>query len=466
MPYTVRPPARDLILAIDIGTTSMKGGVVSPEGVLLAEHRVVYRDKGSLDYHTWDAQVWIESLRDIVATLGGFERTRAVCVSGQGPTVVPLSETGEPLFYALLWIDQRRLDRPNTRSFFLPKIAWFRERYPDLYARTRWFLSCPEYINFFLTSAVATVSPNPEFDPYFWSPDELAAFDIDPSRFPPFARTATVLGQVSERASRLTGIPPGIPVVAGGNDFLMALLGSATVEVGRVCDRAGTSEGVNLCSRGPVAGRGIRSLPHIIPGLVNASGILASTGRLFEWLRQITGQLERSYRDILQDLANLPLERSHPWFFPGLREDEDYQFADGAFLNLHPEHDRRDLGRAVVESIGFAIRRVLSIFEQGGYDVPEIRVTGGQARNVIWNQMKADITGATVLVPEIEDAELLGAAICALTALGDYPDLLSASRSLNRLRARFTPREDRHRFYRKLYDEYWERWERTMNCRA
>lgn len=440
----------------------MKGGLLGPEGVLLAEHRVVYRDKGSLDYQTWDARVWIESLRDIVATLGGFERTSAVCVSGQGPTVVPVNSQGQPLFYAMLWIDRRQLAKPHTRSFFLPKIAWFKEQHPELYRSTRWFLSCPEYINFFLTGRAATVSPNPEFHPYFWSEEELTLYEVDRDRFPDFAETGQVLGEVTETASRLTGIPPGIPVIAGGSDFLMALLGSATVRVGRVCDRAGTSEGVNLCADRVLHSKGLRTLPHLVSGLYNVSGILSSTGRLFEWLRQITGQLERSYRDILQDIANLPPHRSRPLFFPGLRGQEDFQFAEGAFIDLHPEHDRRDLGRAVVESIGFGIRRILSTFEEAGYSVDEIRVTGGQARNVIWNQMKADITGRTVLVPEIEDAELLGCAICALTAQGRYANFQEAGEALYRLRARFTPREEQHQRYRKLYEEYWEKWERTM----
>ncbi len=461
MPYTVRPPAKDLILAIDIGTTSMKGGLLSPEGVLLAEHRVVYRDKGSWDYHTWDARVWIESLRDIVATLGGYERTQAVCVSGQGPTVVPVDVLGQPLFYAMLWIDRRQLAKPDTKSFFLPKIAWFREQHPDLYDKTRWFLSCPEYINFFLTGRAATVSPNTQFHPYFWSEKELADYAVDKDRFPEFVETGQILGEVSETASRLTGIPAGIPVVAGGSDFLMALLGSATVQVGRVCDRAGTSEGVNLCAEKPFQNPWLRTLPHIIPGLYNVSGILSSTGRLFEWLRQITGQLDRSYRDILQDIANLPPERSRPLFFPGVRGQEDFQFAEGAFLDLHPEHDRRDLGRAVVESIGFGIRRILDIFEEGGYPVDEIRVTGGQARNVIWNQMKADITGRTVLVPEIEDAELLGCAICALTALGQYPGFYEASMALNRTRARYTPRDEHFQRYQVVFREYCEKWDRS-----
>ncbi len=435
----------------------MKGGLISPDGILLGSHRVIYRDKGSQDYQTWDARIWIDSLRDIVASLGGYERISALCVSGQGPTLVPVGEDGLPLYYALLWIDQRGMIKPGSKSFFLPKIEWFRQENPLLYEKTRWFLSCPEYINFFLTGKAATVTPNEEFIPYIWSNDDSASYGLDHHRLPPFIQTGQVIGEVTSLAAAQTGIPPGTPVISGGSDFLMGLLGSATVEPGRTCDRAGTSEGVNFCSPSPVENSRLRILPHIIPGLYNVSGILASTGRLFEWMRQITGQTDRTYRDILQSIENLPLTRSRPLFIPSIEDGGDFQFASGAFLDLHPEHNRDDLGRAVVESIGFGIKRIIQTMAMSECSVQEIRVTGGQARNVIWNQMKADMSGKVILVPEIEDAELLGCAVCALTALGKFSDIKTASLGLTRIRARITPRHENAKIYEELYLDYNER---------
>lgn len=452
----MRTLPKNLVLAVDIGTTAMKGGLITPEGDLVAYHRITYWEKTHQDYHSWDPKVWVESLRDIVASLGGYNRITSVVVSGHGPTVVPVAEDGKVLFPALLWLDKRQVRQEGTKSFFLPKIAWFASHHPDLFQKTRWFLSCPEYLDFFLTGEAHTVTPSEEFKPFIWEPSDVSKYDILPAKLPPFLHTGELMGKVRAEASWFTGIPEGIPVVAGGSDFLLSLLGAAVTQPGRTCDRAGTSEGINYCHSSRPEVQNLRVLPHVIPGLYNVSGILSSTGRLFEWLRKITGQGERGYRETLQDIDNVPLDRSRPFFFPSFEWNGDFEFARGGFLELHPDHSREDLGRAVVESIGFGIKRILGNLETAGCAVREIRVTGGQARNVIWNQMKADMTGRTIIVPEIEDAELLGGAVCALKARGDFGSLAEASEALFRIRAIFNPREERQKRYQELYEEYQE----------
>ncbi len=443
-----------LILAVDIGTTAMKGGLITSDGELMSYHRVTYWEKTRQDFHAWDPKVWVEALREIVASVGGYQRISAVAVSGHGPTVIPVDAEGRVLFYALLWMDKRNLRQEGTKSFFLPKIAWFRQNHPDLYERTQWFLSCPEYLNFFLTGEAQTVTPSQEFIPYIWHGDDWKTYGLDAEKLPPFVTMGQKVGDVTPQASTFTGIPAGVPVVAAGSDFLVALLGAGAVHPGRTCDRAGTSEGINHCSLQPVSDKRLRTLPHAIEGLYNISGILSSTGRLFEWLRRITGQSDRPYREILQGIENLSLDRSRPYFFPSFERNGDFEFAQGGFLELHPEHTREDMGRAVVESIAFGIRRVLETLEENHCVVEELRVTGGQARNVIWNQLKADITGKRILVPEIEDAELLGSAACALVYQREFDDLRQASDQLVKVRAVFNPRAERLGIYDELYAAY------------
>ena len=448
------PSHQKLILAVDIGTTAMKGGLISPEGELVAYHRVTYWEKTRQDFHAWDPKVWVEALREIVASVGGYQRISAVAVSGHGPTVIPVDAEGRVLFYALLWMDKRNLRQEGTKSFFLPKIAWFRQNQPELYQRTKWFLSCPEYLNFFLTGEALTVTPSQEFIPFIWHGADWRAYGLDYHKLPPFVTMGERVGDVTAQASTFTGIPAGVPVVAAGSDFLVALIGAGAVEPGRTCDRAGTSEGINHCALKPVSDPRLRTLPHAIAGLYNISGILSSTGRLFEWLRRITGQSDRSYREILQEIENLSLDRSRPYFFPSFERNGDFEFAQGGFLELHPDHTREDMGRAVIESIAFGIRRVLEALAENGCAVDEMRVTGGQARNVIWNQLKADITGRRILVPEIEDAELLGSAACALVSQGEFTDLRSASAELVKVRAVFNPRAERVSAYDELFAAY------------
>jgi len=450
--------SQSLVLALDVGTTAMKGGLISEEGDLLSYHRVTYWEKTKQDYQSWNPQVWIDSLREIVASLGGYQQIAAVVVSGHGPSLVPIDEKGQSLFSALLWLDQRSLPKENTKSFFLPKIAWFKEHHPDLYSKTRWFMSCPEFLDYFLTGKAHTVTPSQEFAPFIWHQQDWEHYDLDPSKLPPFITTGSIIGEVSEKASYFSGIPKGVPVVGGGSDFLLSLLGSGAVVPGRTCDRAGTSEGINFCHTKKISHPHLRVLPHTISGYYNISGILSSTGRLFEWMRRITGQDKVSYREILQNIASLDLHRSRPLFFPSLDQRGDFEFAQGGFMRLSPDHSAADLGRSVVESIGFGIISVLNNLEEVGCEVEEMRVTGGQAKNVLWNQMKADMTGKRIMVPEIEDAELLGGAVCGWTALGRFDSLSQASEKLVRIRAVYNPRGEAYETYQELYQDYQAAW--------
>jgi sugar (pentulose or hexulose) kinase len=109
-----------------------------------------------------------------------------------------------------------------------------------------------------------------------------------------------------------------------------------------------------------------------------------------------------------------------------------------------------------VESVGFAIRDVLEVMGENALTVAELAVTGGQARSPVWNQIRADITGRPIRVPEVMDAELLGDAIVGLYALGRYPTLASAANSLVRFGREYTPRPELAASYGEMFQLYRE----------
>ncbi len=444
-----------MILAVDIGTSSVKAGIVREDGRLHAWGRAPLDPEGARSPNV-DPRQWFEALAALTAGMDGADAVRAVCISGNGPTLVPLDRNGEPSAPTLFWHDPMERRLPGQPSFYLPKIAWFRESDPDAYERTRRFLSCPEYVSWLLCGEAWTVLPSPGFEQYLWSRKEIDAYGIDPDSLPPFLPAGRIMGSVRRNAAERLGIPADVPVVAGGPDFLMTLLGTGTVEDGMTCDRAGTSEGINHASKRPVTGQKLRSLPHIVPGLYNVAGILSSTGRLFEWFRAFTGQKDRSYRVMLREICDAGRAGSGPLFFPSLHEGATWEFERGIFFGLGPGHGRAAMGLAVVRSIGYAVREAVEIIEHHVSPVTELRVSGGQAKNPEWNQLKADIVGKPVAVPETEDAELIGCACCAFSALGAYADPVEAAKRMVRIRTRCEPDAQRHSLHTESYRTYVE----------
>jgi xylulokinase len=447
------------ILTFDIGTSSVKAGVFDrADGSPVWLHReALATDPVDL----WVTERWVRALQATMDQCPCRQTIDAVAFSGNGPTIIPVAEDGTALHDALLWHDRREIARPGHQSFFLPKIDWFRSSSPIAYERTWKFMTCPEYLAYLFGGGPHSTSPSPEFDRYVWDADGVAAHGLDSSRLPPLVRPGDRVGQTDTRCRDLFGLPAGIPVVAGGPDYLMGLLGTAVIRPGATCDRAGTSEGINHCRSEPTVSPDVRCLPHVVPGLWNVAGVLSSTGRIFEWFRRVSRQRSVGYERMLAEIDAAGFDEE-PFFFPSMHRGAAWEFSQGMFVGLRSDHGTAEMGRGVVHSIGYAVRQSIESLRAAGCDVRELRSCGGQAKNPIWNQMKADITGIPVTCPAVLDAELVGSMCCALVGLGDHRSPWSAADRIVRFPERYEPSADRHGRFTAGYSTYLSMYERFL----
>ncbi len=443
-----------MILAVDIGTSSMKGGLISEEGYLFSYHRVRFPEKALKG--EFSAEYWSLGLAEICEALDAGQ-AEAVAISGNGPTMVAGDRAGRPLSPALLWHQNYSDPEFLSSSYYLNRIYWLKKNEPEIYNGAAYFLSCPEILYMQLTGHPVMVSPHDGYQPFLWDDAELRRCGLREKAFPGIVRMGSVAGTVAENPVLETALLPGTPVIACGSDFMASLIGTGAVVPGRVCDRAGTSEGINYCSAVKKGDSRLRELPHAVEGLTNLSAILSSTGSLFEWYRQLTGQEKFRYSETMEGVSRIPASQDHPFFFPSMKGENLWEFKGGLFAGLDPGQGKFELGRSVMEAIGFAVRRGLEIFEELDLPVDEIRISGGQAKSSVWNQMKADITGKTMLIPEVEDAELAGCACLAGVALGRFASIEDAAEKLVRIKQRFNPRPD----YREIYDKKYKRYRRA-----
>ena len=444
----------NVIIAIDVGTSSLKGGIIDPAGRLVNWVRVPFKGESGKPLETVPAEIWLQAMQSAIGQLPESKRASAIAISGNGPTIVPTDATGKALDEASLWLNKRNHRIEDQPSFFLPKIAWFAEHKPEIYTSARWFLGCPEYLSFFLTGEASAFDPSPEFSPYIWIKEGIEAYQLDGRKIPGLIRTGQVLGTVRREAADHTGLPQNIPVIATAADYLMSLIGTGVLVPGRTCDRAGISEGINCCADRKILHERIRCLPHVIEGRYTNNGILASTGRIFEWFRKFSGQQKRNYHEMLADIAEVKWDHDLPHFYPSLHRGAVWEFSRGVFADLEAHHGSAEMGRAVVSSIGFAIRDVIDTLESQGCEIGTLKISGGQGRNSIWNQMKSDITGKVIEVPHIIDAELAGNAILAFVALGYYPSLIEAADQMVRVDETYEPDMKKHRAYSEEYRDY------------
>lgn len=457
-----------MILAYDVGTSYLKGAVVTSAGKVVSRAQVPVRLRESRnpEYRESDPDDWLAGLAIVTAELGLREkgRIRGVVVSANGPTLLAVDEAGEPLGLAMTWMDQRAREEaalisefsttPIDPSFYLPKALWIMRHAPEVYEKTRHFLACAEYMCFFLCGNASRIIPTPLFAEFFWNEAAISRLHMDADKFAPYLEPGDIVGTVTQHAQEVVGIPAGIPVIAGGPDYLMSILGTGAISAGRACDRAGTSEGINLCWSAPVRDARLLCFPHIVRGEYNVSAMISSSGSAIDWAVRTMGRRRTDVELLWKEAQAAPPGAGRLLFLPFL-VSERFPVWDkrlrGAFLGLTLDHGRREMMRAVVESTGFAVRGILAVMEANGCQVTDLRVSGGQARLPLWCQVRADITGKKVLLPEQEDADLVGNACVGFYAVEEYDSLTAACDNMVRFQKTYVPNPETLTLYDEMY---------------
>jgi len=475
-----------MLLTIDIGTSIFKSAIWDFEGNRPAFSSVplsISRNEGLR--HEADSGQWLRAFEDCCRSLGmniHLNTVEALIICGNGPSLTPvlsapLTETEQSdksgFAYSIglytapsrLWLDRRAVEAAQQVSalaggfvdpgFYLPKALDIKINERPLYENTKFFLGCPELLAYALTGEARTVFPSDGFERWFWNDSILEKLGLDKGKFPPFIRPGEVFGQLNPKTAARFGFKPDIPVISGGPDFFAAILGSGVIKPGQVCDRAGTSEGINACTERRISDERLMSYKHPVKPFWNLSGIISTTGKAIEWGRDLLGI--ESY-DAFYALTQTALPGAGGLVFLPYLAGERAPVWDpskrGILRGLGIDTSRPEFARSVLEGICFAIRDITGIMEKDGAVIEELRVAGSLSKSDLLNQIKADITKKPVFVPCHKEAVLMGLAIIGSYALGKYSSFAEAASALVKIDKEFLPDAKNAALYDELFGEY------------
>ncbi|MDR0708686.1 MAG: hypothetical protein LBF77_01300 [Spirochaetaceae bacterium] len=481
-----------MLFLIDIGTSNFKAALADYDGKILraVSLPLAIHFLGGGRCET-DPALWLRAFEEAAAVLAPLSSVQALLISGNGPTVVPVTGVPSPkagklaldAAAARLWLDRRAGAEAETvsaamgayidPSFFLPKILSVKVREQALYEKTRCFLAAPEYLVYALTGEARTVFPSRGFDLWYWNDRALEKLGLPGEKLPPFVFPGDEIGTLLPAVRTAFGFTSPVRVFAGGPDFFVSILGTGTVRPGQACDRSGTSEGFNVCTSERITDPRLMSYGHPVKGYWNLSGIISTTGKAVDWCRGIMGT------GIDYDSFYALAEKSAPGaggvvFLPYLAGERAPLWnpkAKGVFVGLSLETGREEIARSVAEGICFALRDVATVMEELEAPVSEIRVSGGTAGRDLLNQLKADIMGKPVLLPGARscagpdagagisgqfEAELTGLAALGAAALGKYALVSEAAEAMVTVRAEYYPRTGYAEKYAGLFYEFRE----------
>ena len=132
-----------------------------------------------------------------------------------------------------------------------------------------------------LTGKAVTVLPEPRYETAYWNREVLEGFGIPTGKMPDFVELGHNCGDLLDNNCEFLGLPK-VPVIAVGPDFIAGLIGTGTTKAGTICDRAGSSEGINLCVDKDIRAERVRTLPCVEAGLWNLSVLIPNSAALPE----------------------------------------------------------------------------------------------------------------------------------------------------------------------------------------
>jgi sugar (pentulose or hexulose) kinase len=496
---------KDLLLAIDNGTQSLKALIFDLEGQLIAKEMVAFKPYFSA-HPAWAEQqpeVFWQSLCQACQKLWGRqaqarERIAAVALTTQRGTVINVDQNGKPLRPAMLWLDQRKtygqppvgglwglifnLARLTKTVAYLQEEAeanWIRTYQPDIWDKTHKYLLLSGYLTYKLTDKfVDSIGCQVAYIPFDYKNLRWAAgwnwkwrvLPIDPSVLPDLVEPCQTLGEITTGAARVTGIPAGLPLIAAAADKACEVIGTGSFESSIGCLSYGTTATINVTHEKYV--EPIPLLPAYPAAVPKFHTIEVQVFRgywMVNWFKEQFGHpelqaaeetglaAEQLFDQLVDQIPpgsmGLMLQ---PFWSPGLKNPGPE--AKGAVIGFGDVHTRAHLYRSILEGLAYALREGKEHIEKRtNVPITRLRVSGGgsQSRNAM--QLTADIFGLPAARPRLYETSGLGASMVASVALGLHRDFKTAVKTMTHVGDVFDPDMRNHRLYDKLYRQVYKK---------
>src|SRR5918995_2132241 len=473
-----------VLVGLDVGTGGARAVAINHSGEIVAEASSEYPLYTPRPGWTeQDPEDWWKGAKEVLAKVAAEagEEVGGIGLTGQMHGSVFLDRAGAVIRPALLWNDQRtevqcekiteavgkeRLIRlagnPALTGFQAPKILWLRDEEPENHSRVARVLLPKDYVRLRLTGEHATDASDAagtlllDIQARDWSGEILDALEIPQEWMPEVYEGPENSGALRESVAEELGLPPGIPVAAGGGDNAAAAIGTGIVRPGLVNSSVGTS-GVLFAHAEeftPDPSGRLHAFCHAVPGAYHLMGVTLSAGGSLSWWRETLGG---DFDELVGEASDVPPGSEGLVFLPYLSGERTPHLdpkARGAFFGLTARHGAPHMTRAVMAGVILSLRDSLEIMRDLDVPIRDVRATGGGAKSDLWRRLQADIYGIPIRRTVADEGPAYGAALLAGVTSGAYADVDEAT-SVVKLRKETTELdEERSKIYKEYYEVY------------
>lgn len=358
-----------------------------------------------------------------------------------------------------------------------PRLLWLAAHEPAVLERARHLTMLGDWVLYRLCGEFVTDpslgSSSALFDlaKRSWSPELVEAVGLDPAVLPPVEEPGTLVGRVTPKAAEETGLAAGTPVVVGGADTQLALLGLGLTEPVATTVIGGSFWQTTRLLDTPLIDpdKRLRTLCHAVPGRWMIEGIGFWCGIVMRWFRDAFCAEEKraaaargtSAYALMEELAAAVPPGAHGvlGIFSNVMDAKRWIHASPALVQFdvaQPERaGKAECVRAIEESAAYASLGHLQIIEElTAATAGSVVFTGGAAQGRLWPRILAAVLGRSVQLPTVRESTALGAAVCAAAGVGLLDGVTQAQEALPGMEATIHPDPDEQRAYRQLYPRW------------
>lgn len=457
-----------LIGAIDEGTSSARFLVFDVlHRKVIASHQIEITQK--YPQEGWVEQDPKEILQAVITCITKtMEKLKDMGISAKDITAVGITNqrettlvwdknTGEPLHNAIVWLDIRTTttlenlldgvpNKTRNKNYLKPlcglpmspyfsalKIRWLIDNVPRVKQAVDaercafgtvdtwliWNLTEGQLHVTDVSNASRTMLMN--IESLKWDHLLCNFFGIPQHILPEIKSSAEIYAPISNPK-----VLAGIPIAGCVGDQQGALLGQLCLKPGQAKATYGTGCFL-LYNTGNNAVSSTQGLITTVaykvgksPAIYALEGSVAIAGAALSWLRdniQLLSNITQS-----QDMAERVRCSGDVYFVPafsGLYAPYWQQDARGVICGITEDTQQYHIIRAALEAVCFQTRDILeAMVKDSGTKLATLQVDGGMTVNNLLMQLQADLTGITVVRPNMVETTALGAAILAGVGVG------------------------------------------------
>ena len=438
-------------LVVDLGTTSIKGGLFHSNGDLIRE--ISHPNKQTpteAGFHHQEVEKWWNGFSTVINDLMSSEvEVQGLVLTGQMQNLIFLDSQSEPLHPIVSYSDQRGADQITSWSAeksiqeqlletgneqgptsLLAKLAWFQQHQPEVLQNTeKIFIGSADYIGYRLTgvsqtdTTTAATTGLMKLSSRSWHTALFAELGLD-SLLPSLPRLVSggaLLGSLTNEVSEQLKLVAGLPIHLGPGDAGSTTLGAGCGKLGKAYAYCGTSGWVGLTEKRPARlESGAWTLAHPTADLFIQVAPILTAGDNLAWAKDLFGF--NSYEKMIQIALEQPAGKLlYLPYLQGERSPFIDPHARGVWLGMNRQSNRAELTRAVLEGTCFAFRHALNAVSE--VRVEELILTGGTSRSDSFCQLFSNVLGIPIKVlAEPELTGLRGAlAACQLESVTPEP---------------------------------------------